>query len=108
MSDSVTRISLDAALDDDRTDWARLRELSDADIDAAMANDPDSFGLPRPASEAAYEIYQGSARDWRWRLRVGDGQVVAETAVGYASYEAVATALAELRHSFSAAEVRAA
>ena len=41
MSDSVTRRSLKEAVKG-RTDWKRVDRLSDADIDTAVAGDPDA------------------------------------------------------------------
>jgi hypothetical protein len=43
MSGSYIKIGLDEDRDGARTDWARLRSLTDADIDAAIVDDPDCY-----------------------------------------------------------------
>ncbi len=34
-----------------------------------------------------FELYRDAAGDWRWRLRVQNGQVIADSAEGYARRE---------------------
>ena len=38
---NITIVSRDAPRKKGKTDWAKLRKLTDADIDASIANDPD-------------------------------------------------------------------
>lgn len=44
MSGRLTKVSLDVD-NKSLTDWERLTALTDAEIDAAISNDPDSFTL---------------------------------------------------------------
>lgn len=111
MSDDVTRISLAAVPDDDRTDWAHVARLDDAAITTAMATDPDSFGVdpePGDADFLRYELYSEGTRSWRWRLVARDDRVVAMSGGDFASREAARAAIDEMRRAATKAEVRAA
>jgi uncharacterized protein YegP (UPF0339 family) len=37
------------------------------------------------ASEPAFEVYQDRSEEWRWRLVASNGNIVADSAEGYAS-----------------------
>lgn len=111
MSDDVTRISLAAVPDNDRTDWARVARLDDAAITTAMAADPDSIGVDAEPGEVGalrYELYSDDTRTWRWRLVARDDRVVAMSGGDFASREAARAAIDEMRRAATKAEVRAA
>ena len=52
-----------------------------------------------------FEVYRDAAGEWRWRLRAGNGRVVADGAEGYASRRNVYRALNDVPgHVATAAE----
>jgi uncharacterized protein YegP (UPF0339 family) len=112
MSDDITRISLDTAIDGDRTDWSHLRGLSDADITMAMAGDADTFGINESlASSAAgvrFVLFRSKDGGWHWMLRDKDGARLAVSATSFASKEATAHAIDALRSKLLTGDVKAA
>jgi uncharacterized protein YegP (UPF0339 family) len=107
MSGDITRISMTEAVKEDRTDWQRVRALTDAQIDAAIESDPDTFAMDdkRAATEKTplefvYFIYSDGGGEWRWRLERSDGRVVAHGAEAYATQNDVTRAVAALRAAF--------
>jgi uncharacterized protein YegP (UPF0339 family) len=97
-----------------RTDWARLRALTDKEIETAIAADPDSYKLTnsdllgRSGASFRYEIYQDARRDWRWRLLSADGDVLALGAQAYTSRKDVEAAILTLRDALLGARSKAA
>jgi hypothetical protein len=48
----ITRVSLEAAKNlEDLTDWERLKNMSDEEVEENAVNDPENQPLPYPASE---------------------------------------------------------
>lgn len=106
MSGKITRISLDEALKaaatESQTDWHRVRALTDKDIDAAIASDPDSWApdeneLKRRPKPGHYQVYRDGTGKYRWRLLAADGSVVAEGAQAFATRKQMQEALDNLR-----------
>jgi uncharacterized protein YegP (UPF0339 family) len=97
-----------------RTDWARLRALTDEEIETAIAADPDSYELTssdllgRNGASFRYEIYKDSRRGWRWRLLSADGDVLALGAQAYSSRNDVEAAILMLRDALLGARSKAA
>ncbi|HEY0026334.1 MAG TPA: DUF1508 domain-containing protein [Allosphingosinicella sp.] len=114
MSGSYTRIGLEEAGEGSRTDWQRLRSLSDAEIDAAIAADPDSYPIGdsefigRRGGSYAYEVFQDSTGAWRWLLRAAGGEVLAASGRSFDSRDALEEALTELRAALLGARSKAA
>jgi hypothetical protein len=49
---SITRVSLEEAKNlEDLTDWERLENMSDEEVEENAINDPDNQPLPYPPSE---------------------------------------------------------
>lgn len=105
MSGKITKISLNEALkaaaSDSQTDWERLRSMSDEDIDAAIASDPDTWAiddeeLKRRPKPGRYEIYRDVGGQYRWRLLAADGSIVADGAQSFATLKQTKAALASL------------
>jgi uncharacterized protein YegP (UPF0339 family) len=85
-----------------RTDWARVKGLSDAAIDAAIADDADAYALDaevlgRADSNYHYEVHRDDQGGFRWRLVAKDGEVLASSHSAYRSKNAVKNAIAILR-----------
>lgn len=110
MSEHITRLSLDAALDQDRTDWARLRGLTDAEIEAAIAADADSFALEEDSAGSAtqYRVRKDKTGGWSWSLVGADGKVLAVAPGSYATRAAVLAAIDRIRSVGARADVKAA
>ena len=114
MSGSYTRIGLEEAGEGSRTDWQRLRSLSETDIDAAIAADPDSYPIGdsefigRRGGSYAYEVFQDSSGGWRWLLRAAGGEVLAASGRSFDSRDALEEALTELRAALLGARPKAA
>jgi uncharacterized protein YegP (UPF0339 family) len=110
MSGDITRISMTEAVKEDRTDWQRVRAMTDDQIDAAIASDPDTFAMDDKAATAkkpldfVYFIYSDGGGEWRWRLERSDGRVLAYGAEAYATQNDVTRAVAALRAAFRAAQ----
>ena len=88
---------MDSAGEAGLTDWARLLHMTDDEIDAAIASDPDSFGLGE-ASRAKhrraihYQLYcEGPF--WRWRLCARNGEVLAYSADSFPDENAAKQAI---------------
>ena len=114
MSGSYTKVGLQEGSEGSRTDWQRLRSLSEADIDAAIAADPDAYPIGesefigRRGGSYAYEIFQDSPGAWRWILRGAGGEVLAASGRSFESREALEEALTELRAAMLGARSKAA
>ncbi|WP_176495682.1 YegP family protein [Sphingomonas sp. HMP6] len=111
MSDGITRISLDTANDGDRTDWSRLRALSDADIATAITEDADTFEIEASTSSGSgvrYVLYRSVDGGWHWVLKDRDGTHLAVSATAFASKEATARAIDALRSQLLTGDVKAA
>lgn len=107
------KTDLDAELES-RTDWERLRALTDDQLDAAIDLDPDSFAqtdiekIGRSGASANYLVYRDRAGKFRWRLRGANGDVLAVSPEGYATRQAVEDAIAQLRDVMLGARSKAA
>lgn len=105
MSGDITRISLDEAVRGDRTDWARLRALTEDEIEAAIAADPDTFGLEdgepqgRKGASYRYELHADSKGEWRWRLLDANGEILAVGGQSFSSRESLEAAITQLREA---------
>lgn len=102
MSGKFTRVSLPVANEGARTDWTRLKSLSDAEIDAAMALDHDSYAianhrLGHASGRYHYQMFYDNQGAWRWRLVSEDGTIFAEAAHGFKSKTEMMAALSKMR-----------
>ena len=105
MSEHITRISMAEAADGDRTDWARIRDLSDSAIDSAIAGDCDTFAIDlRKATAVRYAIYRDSAGQWRWRLMGSSGEILARSGGAFSSKAAASAAVAVVRTALAQAQ----
>ena len=83
------------------TDWAKLRALSDAEIDTAIAEDVGAYPLEaetlgRVESAYHYQIFR-DGKGYRWRLISAQGDVLANSPEAFLSKSAVTKAIAGLR-----------
>jgi uncharacterized protein YegP (UPF0339 family) len=102
MSEKFIRTSTNAVPEAGRTDWARVRDMDDKAIDAAIAGDADSYALDteilgRADSAYHYEVYRETDGTYRWQLLMGNRQAVASSPASFKSKAAALSAIAEVR-----------
>ncbi|MBM3932693.1 MAG: hypothetical protein FJ319_00020 [SAR202 cluster bacterium] len=56
MKDNVTRMRSDEAKQSDTTDWERIKRLTDEEIAAAVASDPDAAPIDHAFWESGFEV----------------------------------------------------
>ena len=98
MNETPTRARLDERLEDDRTDWGRVDALSEAALERAIQDDPDTFepglewiakaAVPRPAEAKERITVRLDADMLAWFRRQGRGYQSRINAVLRAYYEA--------------------
>jgi uncharacterized protein YegP (UPF0339 family) len=113
MNGKVIRTSSAVDYKASRTNWARVKGLNDAEIDAAIANDSDAYSLDtevlgRLDSAYHYDVYRDVQGGYRWRLVAKDGQVLANSHSAYPSKKSVKSAIAGLRAALLGGESLAA
>lgn len=106
MNEQITRVSL-GQVGSGQTDWDRVRALTDAQIDAAIASDPDAFALcdadlaaitaESPAGHASYQIRKSRDGRFRWYLISGQGAILAAAYEGAATLEEARAGIFALR-----------
>jgi uncharacterized protein YegP (UPF0339 family) len=84
------------------TDWQRIKALTDREIDAAIADDADSYavsamGLGHQKGRYTYNLYRDKDGAWHWQVVAQDGRILAAAAGGLATRELAQAAIAELR-----------
>ncbi len=62
---------------------------------------PAAFAAARRSAGATFEIYQDARKEYRWRLKAGNGQVIATSGQGY-------KAKADCRHGIEVIQKEAA
>lgn len=103
MNAKRSRIGLAAGSEESRTDWGRLGALTDDEIDAEIAADPDSYALfdrellGREGGSFRYEIYHDGAGRWQWRLLSSNGEVLARSGQSFPSRGALNASLGAMR-----------
>lgn len=104
MSAKYTRTGLDADAEQSLTDWDRLRELGDEEIDAAIAADESSYAIAdgdrigRVGAGYRYVVFRGEA-GWQWRLVDSAGTILAESHGGFRTRRSAELALVSLRQA---------
>ncbi|RMB13286.1 uncharacterized protein YegP (UPF0339 family) [Haloplanus aerogenes] len=67
----------------------------------AYAPDADVLDV----DDAAFEVYEDAAGEWRWRLRHRNGEIVADSGEGYASRSGVRDAVQRVKRRVTGATV---
>lgn len=107
MNERITRVGLDDPIES-RTDWARLRSLTEDDLERAIADDPDTFTVHRRPVKMRFEVFQDKANEWRWKLVHGNGSVIADSAEGYRDRRDAERGIELVRQAGNATEASAA
>jgi large subunit ribosomal protein L21 len=82
-----------------------VRTLDSVRRNAAEAESHTEVGGEgQPETATGFEIYEGKAGDWRWRLRASNGELVAVPEQGFSSKSGVVRALEVVRRNVAAAE----
>jgi len=68
-----------------------------------QAYTPDADVLD--VDDAAFEVYEDAAGEWRWRLRHRNGEIVADSGEGYASRSGVRDAVQRVKRRVTGATV---
>ena len=80
-----------------------VRENAPAAYVVDLSNDeaaPEDGG-----SDAAFELFEDDAGDWRWRLRHNNGNIIADGGQGYSSKQKIRQGLASVRNNVPGAPV---
>jgi uncharacterized protein YegP (UPF0339 family) len=105
MNAKITRRSSGEAVEGDLTDWDRVRSLTDEDIEAAIADDPDaSLGPDESRAAVRGLIFRDQEGAWRWRLIGANGEAIADSPKSYTDRAEVDRAITALRAAIVAAE----
>lgn len=109
MNGRIIRTGLDEVREGGRTDWDRLRGMTDDELEAAIAADPDS-DLGATETDASFQglIFRDSKGEWRWRLVTSDGRAIADSPTSYADRSEVDRAIETLRSAILAGQAKAA
>ena len=101
-------MSLGEAPEAGRTDWDRLRGMTDDEIEAAIAADPDAD--LSGGGNAAFQglVFRDSTGEWRWRLVTPEGKAIADSPTSYADRSEVDRAIEALRKAMAAGRAKAA
>ena len=57
-------------------------------------------------AEPVFELYQDRASEWRWRLVASNGNIIADSAEGYASKQGAKRGIRSVKRNAPDAEIR--
>lgn len=57
-------------------------------------------------AEPVFEVYRDRASEWRWRLVAANGNIIADSAEGYASKQGATRGIRSVRRCAREAEIR--
>jgi uncharacterized protein YegP (UPF0339 family) len=72
-------------------------------VDRVREYAPEAYVLD--VGSAAFEIYEDAAKEWRWRLRHRNGNIMADSGEGYASRSGAEEAIHSVKHNGPNADV---
>ncbi len=104
MSGRTIRTGSGEGVNPSTTDWAKVKALGDAEIDAAISADPDAYPLDRETlgragSAYQYVVFKVAERRFRWRLVGANGLSLASSEQDFPTAEAARGAIADLRRA---------
>ena len=109
MSEKIIRASSGEANERDRTDWVRLRAMTDDELDVAIAADPDAaLGPDGEMGPLVGVVFRDSHGEWRWRLLNSDRTPIADSPRSYSSRDEVDASIRALRTAMTADRAKAA
>lgn len=88
---------------EDRTDWQRLRAMTDERNEANIAGDFDSWPVEDQGRGYFFHVRPMGGARWTWDVIDRDGRVVARAPEDYESSEAAEAAALLLKESLKAA-----
>ena len=113
MNEHIIRKRLGGALDQDRTDRERVRLLTDAEIEAAIKDDPDTWALTEKelaeavAALPSYHVFR-AGDGFSWQLEAADGAILARAGRSFGTREEAEEAVRDLAGQALNAQRRAA
>lgn len=108
MSERITRRNSSDAVENDLTDWDRIGAMTDEDIAAAIADDPDWAPFQNDDTEVREIVLGDGNGRWTWRMIARDGEALASSPEAYSSQADAIQALARLRDAIERERRRAA
>jgi hypothetical protein len=103
MSEKTTGNRSDERVAEDRTDWVRLRTMTDEQAEANIAGDFDSWPLDDQARGYFFHVRPLGNGRWTWDMVGRDSRIAARAPEEYESREAAEAATLALRESLKAA-----
>ena len=97
MKERITRTGQGAVVEGDRTDWDRLRAMTDEQVEATIADDPDWTPFEDIAMREA--VVDDGMGQWHWLLIGRDGREIARSPGDFADRAAAMDALAAFRQA---------
>jgi hypothetical protein len=94
---------LHEAAEESRTDWERLRNMTDEENEANIASDFDSWPLDDQARGYFFHVRPLGNGRWTWDLVDRDSRVVARAPEDYESWDAAESATLPLKENLKAA-----
>jgi hypothetical protein len=88
---------------EDRTDWARLRAMTDEQNEANIAGDFDSWPVDDQARGYFFHVRPTGKGRWTWEMVDRDSRIVARAPEVYENWEAAEAATLPLKESLKAA-----
>lgn len=103
MSEKTTESGKCNRFREDRTDWDRLRSMTDEQNEANIAGDFDSWPLDDQARGYFFHVYRAENGRWTWRMVDRASRIVARAPADYDSWTAAEAATYVLKESLKAA-----
>jgi uncharacterized protein YegP (UPF0339 family) len=103
MSEKITEGRSGDRVREDRTDWNRLRAMTDEQNESNIAGDFDSWPVDDQARGYFFHVRPAENGRWTWEMVDRDSRVVARAPEDYASEESAKAATLSLKESLRAA-----
>lgn len=103
MSEKTTAGRADDRVREDRTDWGRLRTMTDEQNEANIAGDFDSWPVDDQSRGYFFHVRVVERGCWTWDMVDRDSRIVARAPENYESWEAAEAATLPLKESLKAA-----
>jgi uncharacterized protein YegP (UPF0339 family) len=103
MSEKITAGRSGERVREDRTDWARLRVMTDDQNEANIAGDFDSWPVDDQARGYFFHVRSAGNGRWTWDMVDRDSRIVARAPEDYTSRESAEAATLPLKDSLKAA-----
>ena len=103
MSEKITENQSDERVAEDRTDWARLRTMTDEQNEANIAGDFDSWPPDDQARGYFFHVRPAGKGRWTWDMIDRENRIAARAPEDYESWETAEAATLPLKGKLKAA-----